>query len=465
MKTRILFLLICSLLSLSAVGQGTITRQKCTTYGKVMVQCPYKGKHPKPKPAPKASKPTTPEVKYCDICGNPLSQCDYGGKHPYCQTCGKLKERCEYKGEHPVCEICGKLKEKCEYNGEHPVCETCGKVKEQCAYNGKHPVCETCGKVKEQCAYNGKHPVCQTCGKVKEKCKYKGEHPVCQTCGKVKEKCAYNGKHPVCETCGRVKEKCAYNGKHPVCETCGKVKEKCEFRGEHPTEKTFSAGNVSFTVILVNGGTFTMGATSDSQTPNDDEKPTHRVTLSSYYIGQYEVTQALWKAVMGSNPSKRKGNNLPVENVSWDDCQNFLLKLNAMTGQNFRLPTEAEWEYAARGGNRSRNYQYSGSNNLGNVAWYNDNSGKQTHIVGIKLPNELGINDMSGNVWEWCQDWKENYSSSAQTNPTGPESGSCHVIRGGSWSFSAESCRVSYRHSLTPDAHSGILGLRLALSL
>ena len=232
------------------------------------------------------------------------------------------------------------------------------------------------------------------------------------------------------------------------------------------SSQTFTVNGVSFDMMYVKGGTFIMGATSEQGSDAyGNEKPTHRVTLSSYYIGQYEVTQALWKAVMGSNPSKRKGNNLPVENVSWDDCQNFLLKLNAMTGQNFRLPTEAEWEYAARGGNRSRNYQYSGSNNLGNVAWYNDNSGKQTHIVGIKLPNELGINDMSGNVWEWCQDWKENYSSSAQTNPTGPESGSCHVIRGGSWSFSAESCRVSYRHSLTPDAHSGILGLRLALSL
>ena len=154
-----------------------------------------------------------------------------------------------------------------------------------------------------------------------------------------------------------------------------------------------------------------------------------------------------------------------MENVSWDDCQNFLLKLNAMTGQNFRLPTEAEWEYAARGGNRSRNYQYSGSNNLRNVAWYNDNGDKQMHTVGVKLPNELGILDMSGNVWEWCQDWKENYSSSAQTNPTGPESGFVRVRRGGGWSSSAESCRVSSRGCGTPDSHNSVLGLRLALSL
>ena len=217
-------------------------------------------------------------------------------------------------------------------------------------------------------------------------------------------------------------------------------------------------------MVYVEGGTFTMGATSEQQNLYDDEKPTHRVSLSSFYIGKYEVTQALWKAVMGSNPSDWKGDNLPVENVSWNDSQTFLRKLNAMTGKNFRLPTEAEWEFAARGGNRSRGYQYSGSNVLSDVAWYDDNSGRKTHNVGTKAPNELGIYDMSGNVWEWCQDWKGSYSSSAQTNPKGPSSGSLRVFRGGSWFEFAGSCRVALRSSNAPGISYFNLGLRLVLS-
>ena len=230
------------------------------------------------------------------------------------------------------------------------------------------------------------------------------------------------------------------------------------------SEEAFTVGGITFTMMPVQGGTFTMGATSEQQDPCDVEKPTHRVSLSSYYIGKYEVTQALWKAVMGSNPSKRQGDNLPVEQVSWNDCQEFIKKLNAMTGKDFRLPTEAEWEYAARGGNRCQGYQYSGSNILGDVAWYCDNSGYKTHAVGTKAPNELGIYDMSGNVWEWCQDWKGDYSSNAQTNPTGPSSGSYRVSRGGSWGVSAWSCRVAFRNSSTPDFRARYLGLRLALS-
>ena len=223
--------------------------------------------------------------------------------------------------------------------------------------------------------------------------------------------------------------------------------------------------NLMSNMVYVEGGTFTMGATSEQQNPDLDEKPAHSVTLSSYYICKYEVTQALWKAVMGSNPSNRKGDNFPVEMVSWDDCQNFLRKLNATTGKKFRLPTEAEWEYAARGGNRSRGYQYSGSNNLSDVAWFYDNSGSKTHAVGTKSPNELGIYDMSGNVWECCQDWKGRYSSSAQTNPIGPDSAFSHVrvLRGGS-SFNADrDCRVSRRYFNTHDPNVN-LGFRLALS-
>ena len=225
-----------------------------------------------------------------------------------------------------------------------------------------------------------------------------------------------------------------------------------------------SLDDIMRNMVYVEGGTFTMGATSEQQNPDDDEKPTHRVSLSSFYIGKYEVTQALWKAVMGSNPSNWKGDNLPVEKVSWNDCQTFLRKLNTMTGKNFRLPTEAEWEFAARGGNRSRGYQYSGSNVLSDVAWYDDNSGSKTHNVGTKAPNELSIYDMSGNVWEWCQDWKGSYSSSTQTNPKGPSSGSNRVGRGGGWNSFARYCRVAYRIIIAPDNGGSGLGLRLALS-
>ena len=222
---------------------------------------------------------------------------------------------------------------------------------------------------------------------------------------------------------------------------------------------------ISIDMIRVEAGTFTMGATTEMKDPWDDEKPTHQVTLTNdYYIGKYEVTQALWKAVMGKNPSNFKGDNLPVEEVSWNDCQKFISKLNSITGKTFRLPTEAEWEYAARGGKKSRGYQYSGSNNLSDVAWYTDNSGSKTHTVGSKQANELGIYDMSGNVYEWCQDWKGSYSSSSQVNPTGDNSGSGRVSRGGCWSITAWNCRSSYRGSLTPGYRDGDLGLRLVLS-
>ena len=226
----------------------------------------------------------------------------------------------------------------------------------------------------------------------------------------------------------------------------------------------FSIGNVRFEMVRVEGGTFTMGATAEQGSDaDDDEKPTHQVTLSSYSIGKTEVTQALWQAVMGSNPSNFKGSNLPVEEVSWEDCQTFIRKLNALTGKNFRLPTEAEWEFAARGGNNSRGYKYSGSNTLSNVAWYDDNSSDKTHPVATKAPNELGIYDMSGNVWEWCSDWKGAYSSSSQYNPTGSNSGSYRVIRGGCWDFSAGFCRVSFRNYYFPLCRFDYLGLRLAL--
>ena len=234
---------------------------------------------------------------------------------------------------------------------------------------------------------------------------------------------------------------------------------KCYFGNE-----TFTVKGVEFTMIAVEGGTFTMGATSEMSEPYDDEKPTHQVALSSYFIGETEVTQALWQAVMGNNPSYFKGDDLPVENVSWDDCQTFINKLNNLTGQRFRLPTEAEWEFAARGGNRSNHTQYSGSSSLDDVAWYDDNSGRKTHPVKTKKANELGLYDMAGNVYEWCQDWLGSYSSSSQSNPTGPGSGFCRVFRGGCWAHPAWGCRSSYRDTNAPDRHGTGLGLRLALS-
>ena len=233
-----------------------------------------------------------------------------------------------------------------------------------------------------------------------------------------------------------------------------------------------SVGGVTYTLVYVEGGTFTMGATREQGSDAFDwEKPSHSVTLSSYHIGETEVTQALWQAVMGSLPSyiysssdDLKGSQRPVCYVSWKDCQRFISRLNSLTGQHFHLPTEAQWEYAARGGSKSRGYKYSGSNDVGNVAWYMDNTNVNgSHNVKTKSPNELGLYDMSGNVWEWCQDWYGSYSSGSQTNPTGASGGSSRVIRGGYWGSSAEGCRVSSRFYAPPSLRVGYLGLRLAL--
>ncbi len=227
-----------------------------------------------------------------------------------------------------------------------------------------------------------------------------------------------------------------------------------------------TVNDIQYNMVWVEGGTFRMGATSEQGGDVwDCEKPVpvHSVTLSGYYIGKTPVTQALWKAVMGSNPSSFKGDNRPVERVSWDDCQEFIRKLNSLTGQNFRLPTEAEWEFACRGGNNSGGYKYSGSNYIDDVAWYDGNSGYETHPVATKSPNELGIYDMSGNVWEWCSDWEGVYTSGAQTNPKGPYDGSDRMYRGGSWGSSTGRCRSSYRNSISPVYRNDFLGLRLSL--
>ena len=222
---------------------------------------------------------------------------------------------------------------------------------------------------------------------------------------------------------------------------------------------------ITIDMVKVEAGTFMMGATSEMENPYSWEKPVHQVTLTNdYYIGKYEVTQALWQSVMGSNPSYFKGDNLPVETVSCDDCKEFISKLNRITGRKFRLPTEAEWEYAARGGKMSRGYQYSGSSNISDVAWYDENSGSKTRPVGTKQANELGIYDMTGNVWEWCQDWYGSYVSSSQTNPIGAVSGSLRVVRGGGLYSNAWTCRSSFRNRGTPDYRGNNGGLRLVLS-
>lgn len=227
--------------------------------------------------------------------------------------------------------------------------------------------------------------------------------------------------------------------------------------------KTFTVGGVSFNMIRVEGGGFQMGASEKDTDAFSDEKPQHWVNLSDYYMGETVVTQALWKAVMGTNPSRFKGDNNPVEWVSWNDCQEFIKKLNEKTGQTFRLPTEAEWEYAARGGNKSKGYKYAGSSHAEEVAWCSNNSGQKTHPVKTKKPNELGLFDMSGNVFEWCLDGFGNYSNSEQTNPNGALSGSLRVYRGGSWGDTAGCCRVSYRNGNTPTDTFINLGFRLAL--
>ena len=216
-----------------------------------------------------------------------------------------------------------------------------------------------------------------------------------------------------------------------------------------------------YDMVWVEGGSFLMGVTSKHYNiALSNEEPVHKVTLSGFFISKYEVTQELWTAVMGENPSQFGGNlRRPTETVTWNDCQDFIRKLNQLTMKTFRLPTEAEWEYAARGGNQSAGYTYAGNNICGRVAWYISDS---TYPVGQKQPNELGLYDMSGNVWEWCHDWYDSYTAYDQTNPLGPSYGPGRVIRGGSSREEAKSCRVASRRKETPTYSAAWIGLRLA---
>ena len=242
-------------------------------------------------------------------------------------------------------------------------------------------------------------------------------------------------------------------------------KEATESATTASNTQTYTVNGVTFKMVEVDGGTFIMGATKEQGNDAwDCAKPAHKVTVSSFLIGQTEVTQELWGAVMGYNPSESGTDKCPVECVSWNDCQSFISKLNELTGEEFRLPTEAEWEFAARGGNKSKNYKYAGSNSINSVVWYYYNS-DMIRPVATKKPNELGIYDMSGNVWEWCQDYydEDYYSESPQTNPTGPSYGALRVIRSGDYNDAEDYCRISARMGCSPNSNITELGLRLAI--
>ena len=236
-----------------------------------------------------------------------------------------------------------------------------------------------------------------------------------------------------------------------------------------PIIKTFNVLGVELRMVKIKKGSFYMGTvipeSGYTQIVTTDITNSHTVVLSKdFYLGETPVTQKLWNIVMHENPSRFLDDNSPVDSVSWNDCQQFILRMNQLTGMKFRLPTEAEWEFAARGGSMSQNYLYSGGNCLNDVGWYLENSSNQTHPVKQKRPNELGLYDMSGNIWEWCQDFYDEYDAGVQRDPIGPLQGSHHVYRGGCW-CEAEDCRVTSRRAGAPDFTSyGGLGLRLALT-
>jgi len=237
-----------------------------------------------------------------------------------------------------------------------------------------------------------------------------------------------------------------------------------------PTELTFDLGEgIKLELVLIPAGEFMMGSSDSDKDASSREIPQHKVRITKpFYLGRYLVTQEQWEAVFGSNPSHFKGSKNPVDLVSWEDCQKFLEELNAKVGAQsgeFRLPTEAAWEYACRAGSTTPYCFDDDESNLGEYAWHNANSGNTTHPVGEKKPNAWGLFDMHGNVWEWCQDWyvSEYYSKSLADDPTGPTTGSDRVIRGGCWLDPARGCRSAVRTNLGPGLRSCLLGFRVAL--
>ena len=240
--------------------------------------------------------------------------------------------------------------------------------------------------------------------------------------------------------------------------------------GQNYTENAFG---INMKMVYVQGGSYNMGCTGEQGGDCDaDEKTVRYVTVSDFYIGQFEITQAQWQAVMGTSVYQQQskaggsstygtGNDYPMYYVSWEEAKEFCRRLSQQTGKTYRLPTEAEWEYAARGGNKTQNTKYAGGYSLDYVGWYTNNSGGKTHAVGTKNANELGIYDMSGNVWEWCEDWYGDYRSYDTDNPTGPSSGSYRVLRGGSWCGNAAYCRVSYRNYGSPGYRLNDNGFRV----
>lgn len=240
-------------------------------------------------------------------------------------------------------------------------------------------------------------------------------------------------------------------------------------RSQRPQDYTETAFGLNLNMVYVEGGTFTMGATAEQDDAYDDEKPAHNVHLDGFYISKLEITQAQWKAVMGTDIyNKANGNSLfgvgsnyPMYYITWHDAVAFCRELSVQTGKTYLLPTEAQWEYAARGGNKSRGNKYSGSYAIDAVAWYDGNSSGTTHPVGQLRANELGLYDMSGNVWEWCRDWYGSYAGTPQTNPTGAYSGDYKVVRGGSWSYNPRNVRVSSRNNGAPTNSGSIVGFRV----
>ena len=321
---------------------------------------------------------------------------------------------------------------------------------------------------------------CDVCKKTKPASEFSGDSKTCKACAQKKPETR------TCSSCKKTKALNAFSGKYKICKECVAKIEEEERAAREKAEKERLAQeqaeqervalrdkvNSLIKMVHVEGGTFVMGGTFEQGSEvKSDERPTHLVTLPDFQIGQTEVTQELWEIVMGFNPSFFKGAKLPVEKVSWDDCQEFVAKLNQITGKKYGLPTEAEWEYAARGGKKSKHYKYAGSNMPAEVAWYDKNSYNLedgdpnfgTHLVGSKQPNELGLYDMSGNVSEWCQSLYERYNDTSAVKSKKNDSEPQYVFRGGSWCDFVWKCRVSDRNKMSPASKYIGIGLRLIL--